>query len=462
MADDEESMDEYDLDLPEWNKRQETKRKQLILQLEHGNIINGVIPIKINDDIVDFIVQPIHQDHEPVLYQLLISYQFIFKTNNALTLNYNQNEWKTHKFGIWNIDSSGNFYIKSPLFLSSYTLQYNLTLSTLRQSGDNMKIYPDITSDNHRIEIPSTLIESTFKIGDNVDYKLNNPKHHGFSEGVIIKIVDNDSYEIEDDELFPESEGGKDEDDIDYSHGLISIVHKSNISRPGIYQDTAIDITNKFCTIKDVIFGLETCTDQQSENGKQDQHDIIDIYGSLKDSLYDMYCDIFIQNGDTYGREIHRYEHILSSMTDNLAINVCMYLVQRKEYDYRVQCIYCDNFLNLDEHWRYYLERIHQERLQGIEVYEAQEAHLDTDYSDSLGFSCDICRVEVNMYDNMYNCSKDNKSHDFCISCIYGIIVEYQEMKRFLADILQDVVNNDCLEEILSFCVGRIIKQSQT
>ena len=118
-----------------------------------------------------------------------------------------------------------------------------------------------------------------------------------------------------------------------------------------------------------------------------------------------------------------------------------------------------DDGLLYESQWRYHIEKTYLAHKRGMEVSELQSRWNGT------GYSCDLCRIELSYYEFMYHCQDydDNhqcnkQKHDFCVSCVYAILCQYNQMKPFLAEMLKNVLNDHCIDEIVAFCVGKIIK----
>ena len=72
-------------------------------------------------------------------------------------------------------------------------------------------------------------------------------------------------------------------------------------------------------------------------------------------------------------------------------------------------------------------------------------------------YHCDLCRMEIHSFEYSFHCQCDmDGEHDFCVSCTHSIFMQYQEMKPFLATILKTQLNDNCIEEIVAFCIGKV------
>ena len=70
----------------------------------------------------------------------------------------------------------------------------------------------------------------------------------------------------------------------------------------------------------------------------------------------------------------------------------------------------------------------------------------------------DICRCEVRYYEWMWHCQNEQRRHDFCLSCVNYIVEQYYQMQELLSSILDCIMNQDIIEEIVVFSVGKVNK----
>ena len=133
-----------------------------------------------------------------------------------------------------------------------------------------------------------------------------------------------------------------------------------------------------------------------------------------------------------------------------MAIYICEFLCE-PQYNYRIRCIFEDDKnLFTDQVWTCDIMNTYQAIKDGKDT-------LDLQYFDGTGYTCDICRCEISRYEWMYHCTAEH-SHDYCLSCIYSIISQHKEMKQFINDCLLDLLNADCIEQIITFCMGTVTK----
>ena len=143
---------------------------------------------------------------------------------------------------------------------------------------------------------------------------------------------------------------------------------------------------------------------------------------------------------------MHHFKH----MSSLVAMNVFGYLYA-PQYSHRIQCVFGDSYLFVEEQWKYHIWRTIMEIRNGTEMHEIQSSR------SGFGYTCDICRVELSWYEMMYHCECCHQ-HDFCVSCIHSIMDQHDEMKRFISGILKNEIDDDCIQEIVAYCVGKVIQ----
>ena len=78
-------------------------------------------------------------------------------------------------------------------------------------------------------------------------------------------------------------------------------------------------------------------------------------------------------------------------------------------------------------------------------------------------WSCDICRMSMSWYETVYGCQCDNTTefgdnHAICLTCIHSIVKQYNELRPFMMELLENELNSNCIEEIVAFCIGEVVK----
>lgn len=429
--------------------------------LAHGAVINGMMPIHIQN-------MELFCDENTILkYEFILSYKFIFKhrddkysKNNG---NYANNKWKQTNFTINNIDCNNKFVIKVPLFLLSYSLQFNLSLKVFKLStgyGDNNDDSEDdmmdiIISDNewelmtnsqsinYISDIPSILIESEYNIGDHVQYVKDGL---GFARSGIILNIDK-STNIH-----------KIKTDASYCNDIVQ-VHKTKLLRFPTQSIFVVDITDRIKAECDLILVTKKPDPSELETDEEkDEHYNVKIYQSLCEYLFEFYWSEMYEIYDYIDKDSLDNVGYMKVLGNMVATNIYKFLFDINYNSHRIQCVYgngsANSYLYYDQQWKYHILRQFLEHKNATSIMQPlQEAR------NRLGYTCDICRIELNWYEFVYHCNCDHSifTHDYCITCIHAIMNMYIEMKKYISSCIQNL-NDDCIEEIVTFCVGKVVK----
>eukprot|EP00484_Ammonia_sp_Unknown_P030040 CAMPEP_0197025016 /NCGR_PEP_ID=MMETSP1384-20130603/5460_1 /TAXON_ID=29189 /ORGANISM="Ammonia sp." /LENGTH=364 /DNA_ID=CAMNT_0042453493 /DNA_START=131 /DNA_END=1225 /DNA_ORIENTATION=- len=358
-----------------------------------------------------------------------------------------------------NVDCNHKFVVKIPLFFFSYSFHFTLSVNLYQLIGSHEESdEEDIivthnewtqilssTSPTYCASIPSILIEPHFEIGQHVQYCRTGG--HRARSGVILDI--NRATEL----ITIKT-------DASYCNDIVYMDSK-NVLRFPTQTKFVVDVTNRIKAEAELI--LQTKPNKGNVN----------VYSALSEYLYDFYYEEMYEiDEDNYG--------CIKILGNMVATNIYKFLYDIK-YHYRIQCIFCDRFLFYDQQWKYHICRQFHEikRKRGVRLSDpdVQEAR------NRLGYTCDLCRVELNWYEFVYHCKCDEQwhggsedgtfsyhqkfdvlrmpdsepfVHDFCVTCIYAVVSMYQEMTKYLKQCLKDL-NDDCIAEIVSFCCGKVI-----
>ena len=133
-------------------------------------------------------------------------------------------------------------------------------------------------------------------------------------------------------------------------------------------------------------------------------------------------------------------------------------------YRLRFGCCIGQSNLHLHQQWSFSLSQ--------AKVFGKMddESDSDTDHSalslidverkiNAICYHCDLCRMEIHQFENSFHCQcnvEEGAEHDFCVSCTHSIYAQHNEMKPFLAKILMAELNDNCIEEIVAFCIGKV------
>eukprot|EP01083_Nonionella_stella_P137543 418487_1 len=314
---------------------------------------------------------------------LTIHYRFQFKTHQEQTTAtlYPHNTWQSRQFELNNMDEHNCVWLKVPLFLFSYQIEFNLNIklmdcATLKSADDT-----SVTLIEH---VPSMLIQSKHSVGDRVQYCVPNA---GFvRSGVILELLD-DRIKIE---TVPHYESLN-------RQALVVVIDEDKVYRDLIHSFCVVDLTDRQGAEIDLI--LATNASNKA-----------DIYKAVREGI--------------------------------------LHLAQ---YQYRVDCLFDGTSLFYEEQWKYDVALTYCQLRKGVEMNDLQDAR------DGYGYTCDICRMEIGWYQYMYHCQNEHQ-HDFCVSCIHGVIQQRNDIEKYMMELLHGQLDNDCIEQIVEFCVGRVLK----
>ena len=337
--------------------------------LKHDDIVNGIMPVQI----VNF--DDIYDDDE--LYTFAFYYTLHSQTSKI------HNESIFCFFDIENIDNNNKFYVKLPMYLSPYKLEYFLEIDIYHTSNRNDKFidFECIKSPDNMAMIPCIYVGKHYGTNDQITIT-----HGGYDKTGTITKFDDDKAEIKCDKIG-------------------NIITK-NVSLPTYFQQYIIDITDRTQAINKLILN----TNNQSINT---------VYSSIHSAV----CKQLRQEKQYF--EIDKIEdkgHFIVS-------HVCLYLV-KKDYNYMIDGIFLHGPLQL-----YY------------------PCHYSKDK-----YICIICQSEISLYGYFF--AKKYKPYDcaYCLSCIYSVVMQCEQLEPILMEILKEELNDNCIDEIVSFCVGKINK----
>eukprot|EP01084_Bolivina_argentea_P110766 197715_1 len=376
--------------------------------LKHEDVINGVMPIEITN-IDEF--NDIYYDNGQRLYKLNFSYMFKLQNNHQYYAN--NYTWKSTGFILCSLNRMNQFAIKLPLFLLSYSLEFNLSIN----ANDIV-----LTSENYAANIPSILLESTYQINDHVQFHAPNSGWSRF--GTIMKLLPDNMITIKTDPHYR----------LLNFEAVICDVHSSQVFRPPVRSQHLINITNRNRAEMELILG----TNDETKFA---------FYVALKNTLFNTYVDEM----NTIEKSFHQFEYMCIFVATNIYRFV--YCV---DYNYRIDCMLDSGHLFHDNAWLDNVKRNFGLQMKDKHSYNVRECDLSRSV---MGYSCDICRIEINWYDFVFSCRGDD-DHAFCMSCIHSILMQYNEIKPFIYELLKDILDDNCVEVIVAFCVGKIVKNN--
>eukprot|EP01084_Bolivina_argentea_P000796 1465_1 len=138
-------------------------------------------------------------------------------------------------------------------------------------------------------------------------------------------------------------------------------------------------------------------------------------------------------------------------MSKCVALNVINFL-WLKDKGYKMKCLYSNKYDHFDDKIKLISQR---EYAIGRSAYFGDNCHYHVYY-------CDVCLTVQGDYSWMYRCQKNKQtkydSHDMCLKCIYDVTKRYQQLIGLLNHILMNDLTNDCIQTIVKYTAGDVVK----
>eukprot|EP01084_Bolivina_argentea_P171516 297145_1 len=379
------------------------------------NITNGVIRIEITN-----LMDIYHSEVDYVVFTMNYQLNRARHNNN----NADDNEWKSKEFACDSVKADKTFNLKVPLFFLPYTLEYNLTARAIIIKVDENDFTCEQTSPqsvNYKTDIPSVLIDPILKKNDFITYADDSDMT--FKHATILDISNNDQVKIK----------------LHSSNNILT-VDLSKISRERFDTQFIIDINEKDIILMESVLNI---VDKQKKL----------VFQSIYESFNDILFDIF-------GAECI-LDKQLEYRSDLIATYVHQFLFAA-DFRYRIECLLGNTMLYMVTPWN---DVIQSTIIQNNDDSDANViAEFPSEqFLDNGRYTCDICNIEIDWFEYVYACNCEvsdifGEDHVFCIACIYSVIIQYKQLKPFLCELLKQVINDDCIEQIVAFCVGRIVE----
>lgn len=406
-----------------------------------------------------------------------IEFQFDYKYLNA-----DKEEWITNTFTSQLIEQNGYFAVRMPLNLKGYyikcrlraRLMLNKTLvdkqkylkykqglvddakikETEEKKIENTEIIDSKWFDyskEYKVSIPSSMIGTEFEVGDIVKYRPEDDYVVSYNSAQLMEKLENGYVKI------------KEIKSADIPGLKINpdpfILHQSRISLPdNIKSRNLLDFTNLNYDIDKTL--LLKLKDDIHDKDDTDDHRM-KVYKELV-SIYRDYGNFWkLLTWETKKRlDFYVFDIKPISIGRFIALNVMNYLFECNEYEWKFNSCILDHKhgpLTCNECLRsYFIKRNIEDKGCADKERERDSSTMDGRYQ-----ICDVCSITVDQFEYIYHCStKMEDRHDICLNCMYSMIKQSNELNNLLIDILMDNVNNDCIDVIVSFVVGKVVKIS--
>ena len=312
-----------------------------------------------------------------------------------------------------NVKYDGSIYIKVPIYLIDYKIEFYIRCRNSKTSEYMAK------SETTTVNIPSFLLENNYKVDEIVQFRDEETFYT--SPGKIVDILDENKYKIA---YYKHSA----KQELVIAH---ETVHVSRIYRKGTEMQYEIDLipTNK---MKQNLLIRRHDTESQI------------IFKTLVNVYY---FQSFAFCLDQYGDE----EAV--SYYEGLAVFVAKYIfdcLYEPQFYYKVDCL-----LDGDRHSVLHLRNLRQSH---IATKLEMKVAMTAEQYDRICYQCDCCGTGIRDYDFVYQCSADPLNrHDFCLNCVNTVIVLNGELRTYLDEVLNDNLNNDCIQMIISYVIGNVV-----
>ena len=375
--------------------------------------------------------------------------------NMHLFISFSNKTW--HKFtrSLWPHKKGHKFFIKVPFTLRSYFVAIKIQL----QHKERLN-YISPFSDEYTIKIASFLIQPKLKIGELIQYRLKNATFVGCAK--ILETLENDEYKIQD----------------CYPKNGIKEIH--TVNRNDIFQD-----------VKSLHFLIDTCS-LLDENGmnlhrynaecdlilKTKNEKFRNYYWMLRNIIASVINIKFACDNDATAAHVYNFNFVGGLLSQ--IITEYLYFDQicgdKREknsiINYKVRCFvnsshmdassrtvdgYDIVFMYMDNHWKYEIEN-------SLAAYKHGHENQDIQLFNLYGWSCDLCRCEINVCDWMYHCipresiACNIEGHCYCLQCVYSMTNGIVAFEKSLAKIVHKYIDQnftmDCIKEIVALTVG--------
>merc|ERR1712176_1040943 len=126
-----------------------------------------------------------------------------------------------------------------------------------------------------------------------------------------------------------------------------------------------------------------------------------------------------------------------------------------KESGYKMKCLMSSDCQHFDDTLRLIPQR----------EYGVRRAMYLKDSSHYFQFYCDNCLCLQGDFCWMFRCQKERQrkynGHDICLNCVHDVIKKCKELKALLDELLIDELTNDCIQTIVVYTAGNVVKLSK-
>lgn len=406
-------------------------------------VINGVITIQITNCSEMWSKNQFESMHDTC-------FEFVYR--RVKTNQYDKNpeidgKWRGKQIFVGNIGYNGTLHLKVPVFLIDYDVEFFMRCR-------NRKTNKFMTQSKlHKVNISSFLLNNVYKVDDTVSFR-NEETFYTIS-GKIKEVLDDNKFKImyyklnenydptQVEENENKNQNENDDENKEENQRMkkwiesYEIIDRSRIYHYGTNMQYEIDLINSTNLERNLLI-------------KRNDKESLDIFRALLSAnsrLSFMWCY------NAYGAEkslVH-----FEAMTTFLSKNIFDFLFE-PEFNYKVDCL-----LDGDHHSVLNFVNLRQSDIRTkLELQRSKIGNLEVgeDEFTVISYRCDSCRTGLKDWNFAYQCSINAMHrHDYCLNCVNTVIQLNKELRTYMDDILNEDLNDDCIQLITAFVIGNVV-----
>ncbi|ETO18050.1 hypothetical protein RFI_19245 [Reticulomyxa filosa] len=164
--------------------------------------------------------------------------------------------------------------------------------------------------------------------------------------------------------------------------------------------------------------------------------------------VFECLCKVLCDTYDTvlsaYSEEEEYTLHRGTFTARIISFNVLEFL-HTPQFRWKVKCIFCSEIMRIDT--------VYKNRITQFRTRNDIQRYIYFGFSAVITY-CDYCRRKI--YESEFEL-KCHKTHDMCLNCFSAMVQEHCNFHSLLGDLLQTVLNDDCIFEIACFVKGYLV-----
>eukprot|EP01083_Nonionella_stella_P149218 473629_1 len=332
-------------------------------------------------------------------------------------------------------DGWTEFGLKVPLLRLSYDFQYRVQMICKPSNEFNQRYYETQTktfeSDWYTAHILPMFIGTEFALNDRVTFQSKSMPYgpYAFESGIILQM-NNALATIQ-----------------TQQRNAIQIPQCKLFANAIDRKLLMLSYTNHSCFLETVL-----CTNDIGQS--RIYCALCNIFGDWFDALYD---------ADELGEDGDLYDGFYS--LGLLSVFVCQCLFA-PEYELQIQCPFSfgrhhGTKVRCTQLWNDVLRTDY-----GSALFELSQRLLCASGGKSRS-NCSICKIGIEWHEFVFICDcvgyhshcgsqyRMEGCHVYCVWCIQSMCAQYHTIKPLLFGLLSDTLDENCIEQIVMFCVGK-------